>query len=268
MHDEVTRKVRGLVLAMNAFAATMLVLIPAWNASVLAWSGVYSQVLSSPAPSVFLTVLFLIIGFYLSIAATFTRAAQSHLRTTQTLVMLVGAILTTLGVAFMLFGHEILRAAEVARHSLEHDCQMHPAFRPLFLEASVLYDLRFRPECAFKLSVEHCDSFQDSSNAQLLKRMEEMFRCSTFCTKMDPPYANYPRSLFSQASYDQSCQMALVRNLEYYVADVGTQAYYQGCLLVISSMAVAFLSLFGLCGAERSAAKPMPATPRQQLRGL
>jgi len=258
VQQEVQRKLQGFFMIVSLYAMLMLVMIPCWNCLTLLHSWTYTQLLGTKVPLTFLLVLLGLVGFHFIILLLFFRTARPEVQTFQTIVMIGSAVLTLLGVTFMLFGHEVAELSRRAQKDVEHDCPFARTTQPLYVEAKVLYALRFQPDCAGRTSVEECRGFTSTYSAQVLRSMELDFKCSTFCVDAEPPNTQYPRTLFSAANYQPSCQMMLVRNLRYSVEDMGLQAYFQGCMLVLTSAAIGLLKLLGACVPQRRFHKASP----------
>jgi len=244
-------KVRFFFLMVSIYGMLMLVMIPCWNCLVLLQSWVFAQLIGAQAPLTFLLLLLGLVCLFIGMLMFFFHSTKVEAQTFQTIVMMGSAILTLLGVVFMLFGHEVAELARSAQKDVEHNCPFAKATQPLYVESKMLYALRFQEECASMTSVEQCQGYRPSAPAQVLKNLEINFKCSTFCTEVEPPDEDFPVTLFSRANYRPSCQMVLVRNLRYYVEDMGMQAYFQGCMLVLTSAAIGFLKLLGFCAPQR-----------------
>jgi len=256
IQSDFAKKFRFFLMIVSLYGMSMLVMIPCWNCLVLLKSWTYTQLLGTKAPLTFLLLLVALVCLLFATLTMFFRSTKSEVQTFQTIVMMGSAILTLLGVIFMLFGHEIAELARAAQKDVEHNCRFAQTTEPLFVESRVLYALRFHKECAIEPSVERCPGFVPSHAAQVLKSLEAQFKCSTFCQEVESPDEDFPRTLFSQANFRPACQTMLLRNLKYYVEDLGVQAYFQGCMLVLTAATIGLLKLVGFCLPQRRPVVP------------
>jgi len=234
-------QVKEFFVLLFLFSVLMLVMIPIWNSVVLLKSLAYTQVLGAAIHVQFIVWTGIeVAGFLVVILAIFSWV-RPEARTGQTFLMTGFVLLTLLGITFMLYGNNLWIRAESTMSEVMHNCHFGSHTKPMYEEAQQLMGIRMQPQCASLESVEQCPGFVETQESNALKALEYEFHCSRFCSTGEHV------TLFSQANYASSCQMVFARHLRTFVADLGSQMYYEGIMLVLVCVAMFLLKLLGFC---------------------
>lgn len=239
------------------FSACILFLffaLPLWNSALLLSSVLYTHFLGS-GPMIALIASCCSVFFgYVILLKGFFQSLPYKARSAQTVAMLAGAVLTALGLSFMLCGHSLSDRALLSAHQVLADCAFAEPSAELARTSALLYVLRSSPLCAARSSVELCTGYVATPESAVLKVMESDLHCSTFCHKPQVTGAA-ASALFSPVHLGAPCQAAVARVLEHFVADLGAQTYYQGCMLVLIAVVMSLTKIMGSCS-------PMPSRPK------
>lgn len=176
-------------------------------------------------------------------------------RTPQTMFMMGGVFLSSLGILLVLFGNPIATEAMNASDELIQSCGTGPKSGVIFATFQDLKTIRAQPTCKNEESIEDCAAYTQyvtspigQSSAWIAKGIETGYRCSGFCagTATDGTRI-YPPTLFSQSNYKMSCDGAVMRHMRTTVRDLAGTMVVEGAVLVGAAILVSFIMLVGFC---------------------
>lgn len=243
---------RDIMRHLAALVMMLLLVIPVWNSFGLINDEVFTYI-NGTASTVSLLIscitLFCLSYFTLGL---FLERIRPDLRTEQTLLMVSGIFLSSLGILLILCGGPIARSAMQASREFMYDCRFGPDTKPLFVAYEELKALRLSKECVHKDSVEICegyDVFPKKREAKVLKAMENKFLCTGLCQGVDPKTGAqiYPPSLFGLAPHQLTCEGMASRRMVNFNAEIASQMVAEGCMLVGAAIFISFGQLMQFC---------------------
>merc|ERR1719155_351346 len=129
----------------------------------------------------------MIILLYIVTIFAFFSYSRLTVRTEQTFMMIANIFITLLGLVLMLVSLPLSRQSIETYNNLMHRCDYSEQTHRMYEYSQVLHNIRARPDCAKKFSVEECDGYESAPPyTSFLKAMESDFRCSGFCFKANP----------------------------------------------------------------------------------
>jgi hypothetical protein len=176
-------------------------------------------------------------------------------RTPQTMFMMGGIFLSSLGILLVLFGNPISSEALAASDELIMNCGTGPKSGVIYAIFNDLGTIRAQSTCKNEESVEDCTDYMSytaspigQSSAMIAKGIETAYKCSGFCAGNAADGTRlYPPTLFSQSNYQMSCDGAVMRHLRSTVRDLAASMVYEGAVLVGAAILVSFVMLVGFC---------------------
>merc|ERR1719236_381255 len=165
----------------------MLCVIPIWNAASLLNDENYVFWVGSAVPGWLITLCVLVIVLYAVTIFAFFKYSRPSVRTEQTIMMIANIFITLLGLSLMLLSLPLSRQSIETYNNLMHRCDYSEQTHRMYEYSQVLHNIRSRPDCAKKFSVEECAGYEPAPPyTSFLKAMESDFRCSGFCYKANP----------------------------------------------------------------------------------
>lgn len=242
---------REMLLNLATLVMFLLLVIPSWNAVGLWQDGVFTYV-AGRHTIMWLMIccvsLFAISWFTLRI---FLQRLRPELRTEQTMLMVSGIFLSTLGIMLILFGGPIARQAMQAHRLFMDDCRFGAGTAQLYVAFEELKSLRATPDCMALDSIEECAGFHSypkQDEAEVLKEMESSYSCSGLCQGINAQGDHiYPPTLFSKANNKLSCDGMAARRMMNFAAEVSSQMVAEGCMLVATAICISFGQLIAFC---------------------
>lgn len=272
---------RGVFMYGGGFVVACLVAIPIWNCIALLRDKTCMYFIGAAYPVMIIVVSVGIFLLYTTTISIFFRVARPEAQTDQTIVMLLSVFATAIGVSFMLIGTPLYSKSHHSYDVLFTNCQFGSKTGDLYQEYMVLHNLRSAEQCKNLASVEECMGYTSNRQSEILKAMEDDFKCSGYCYKGPAPslaknatgtnttgtslleigqadmlmtgssrldvLVPYPPTLFSKANYQASCEGMAARDMRNFVGAIATQVFYEGLALICASIVVGFMKLFGLC---------------------
>jgi len=242
------------IQVLGAFLALMILAFPFWDTYLMLYDPVLSIfVPKGLAQAILMGCLFLLIVYIVTTQLFRSLAHQSAHGQTAFITMLwvflslYGAFLCLASFPLASLAHEVQTEAVMA-------CGEGPHTRKLAVSYSQLVAWREDPTCSGMESVEQCRNLTDGNLTaglrwESLKAIENNLRCSGFCIS-NPANASsteqisYPRPLFSNNSFQGSCNGAAGRQIKFMVGDFSRQMFWQGAAMVAGCLMVGFLTLF------------------------
>eukprot|EP00747_Dinoflagellata_sp_TGD_P161768 gnl/TRDRNA2_/TRDRNA2_178648_c0_seq1.p1 gnl/TRDRNA2_/TRDRNA2_178648_c0~~gnl/TRDRNA2_/TRDRNA2_178648_c0_seq1.p1 ORF type:complete len:354 (-),score=64.66 gnl/TRDRNA2_/TRDRNA2_178648_c0_seq1:55-1116(-) len=267
---------RGVFMYGGGFVVACLVVIPIWNCVALLRDKTFMYFIGPAYPVMIIIVSVGLFLIYTTTISIFFRVARPEAQTDQTIVMLLSVFATAIGVSFMLIGTPLYSKSHHSYDVLFTNCQFGAKTGDLYQEYMVLHNLRSAETCKDRASIEECPEYQSTRQSEILKAMEDDFKCSGYCYKgpinATKPKATgtslleigqadalstsssrldvlvpYPPTLFSKANFQASCEGMAARDMRNFVGAIATQVFYEGLALICASIVVGFMKLFGLC---------------------
>merc|ERR1719387_2970734 len=165
----------------------MLCVVPIWNAASLLHDDNYVFWSGRAVPIWLITLCVVIIVLYVITILAFFTYSRPSVRTEQTIMMIANIFITLLGLILMLISLPLSRQSIETYNNLMHRCDYSEQTHRMYEYSQVLHNIRRRPDCASKFSVEECDGYEPAPPyTTFLKAMESDFRCSGFCFKANP----------------------------------------------------------------------------------
>lgn len=242
---------KTIFLGLATLITFLLLAIPTWNAFALLDDTLYSfMVHSSIVPWMCACCILLFIISYFTVMI-FLNRSKPQARTEQSLLMIAGIFLASLGIMLLLFGGPLGREATFASDEFFKDCRYGDRTSKLFLASDELRMLRMMPHCITQDSVEDCagfGSYPDGKEVKVLKFMESHFMCSGLCQGVDTKGQRIsPPTLFNRANYTLSCDGMAARHLKNYAHGIAQQTKTQGVMFVVTAIVINFGQLFNAC---------------------
>lgn len=280
--DHHKKKVKGKSFfgLLGSSVIAMLCVVPIWNAIALLadrnfvfWEG-YTE------PLAIIGTCVGVIVFYTILTLSFTKVVDPTVQAEGTILTIANIFITVMGLALILCSMRLSSTSVNLYDSLMHECETDPRTHRLYEYSQVLHNIRRMPGCLGQYSVEDCVGYENAKPyTEILKNMENEYRCSGFCYKPPPGLAvvetsehvshagkhyksqsllatdsdaqsqayNFPPTLFSDANYKTSCEGMVARDFKNFVGDVGFQLFWQGAYLTIIAVVSGFMRLIGLC---------------------
>lgn len=244
-------KPKSLFAGLAVLVMFLLLLIPSWNAVGLLQDPVFMYMAGSELSGWLLVCcIFLFVISYITIQIFIDRIRPEQ-QTEQTMLMVSGIFLSTLGVMLILFGGPLMRQATMASSEFMVNCRSGKMTQSLYIAQKELSSLRAMPSCTKLASVEDCIAFQafpKMKEAMVLKAMENQYQCSGICQGRNQAGEQiYPPTLFSKANYHVSCDGMASRRMLDFNAGVSSQMVAEGCMLVGTAIVISFCQLFVFC---------------------
>jgi len=190
---------KNIFLYVGTFTLAMIVAIPCWSACLLVQDVPYNyfasalgalegQWFSFTLPWLILFVCGAVLVAYILLAGSLFAFAQPEKITNQALFLIWIVVLTLLGVAFLTISTELVDNAQRIQREILTECTQSPLVRHLHEHSQSLQALRAQAACSKLLSVEKCGGFTGTVESEVLKVMEDTYKCSGFC--YEPPTAS------------------------------------------------------------------------------
>jgi len=189
--DVLRQHVKSVVLTpaltfmlVGTLLLSMLSLVPIWNALCLLWDPNYIFWAGSKIPECMIVFCIIIVLLYpITVFGVFSRAG-ALVRTEQTIMMIASVFITLFGLFLMMVSLPLTQSAQQTYTNLLYRCDFAEETHRLYEYSHVLQNVRAQPECATKFSVVDCIGYQDAPPyTNMLKSMENHFRCAGFCYK-------------------------------------------------------------------------------------
>eukprot|EP00931_Biecheleriopsis_adriatica_P116777 TRINITY_DN92372_c0_g1_i1.p1 TRINITY_DN92372_c0_g1~~TRINITY_DN92372_c0_g1_i1.p1 ORF type:complete len:281 (-),score=54.18 TRINITY_DN92372_c0_g1_i1:108-950(-) len=232
-----------ILTGVGVILLASLCVMPLWNAVHL----------MQDANFVFFNGLFvpsLMLGLYISTLTSYTVVILNTFRRSSAGELIRPAksvshfFLCLLGLVLVLTSCPLSIQASNAAAELRDHCSTWEKSYRLYEYSQVLHNIRLRPDCAAKRTVEHCYGYAEAPPyTDFLKAIEKDFACSGFCHHAMSEVSGSSRSLerltpptlFSRADFEASCEGVLARDMKNLAGDISAQVFYQGvCLLVVA----------------------------------
>jgi len=177
----------NIFIGTGILLLTMLCVVPIWNAAALLHDDNYVFWSGRAVPIWLITLCVVIIVLYVITILAFFNYSRQSVRTEQTIMMIANIFITLLGLILMLISLPLSRQSIETYNNLMHRCDYSEQTHRMYEYSQVLHNIRSRPDCAKKFSVEECSGYEPAPPyTSFLKAMETDFRCSGFCYKPNP----------------------------------------------------------------------------------
>lgn len=179
-----SRKLEAPNLTLTWFGAgvlSLLCFIPVWNALRMLSDPIFMYFLGSDIPSMILIVCTSVIAFYVLLLALFFRFAKPEARTEQTMLLIANSFVTLLGVSVLLLAFPLTQAAVSFSTDVMQHCEFGAGLRELHNTSMEMDKLRRDPACAIRISIENCSGYVATEHSEILRAMEDRYRCSGWC---------------------------------------------------------------------------------------
>lgn len=253
---------RAMLHNLATLVMFLLLVIPTWNAVGLMRDHVFIYMAGYYTVGWLLICcvgLFLLSWFTLRV---FLQRLRPELRTEQTMLMVSGIFLSTLGIMLILFGGPTAREAMQAHRLFMEDCKFGPGTAKLYTAYEELKSLRAQPHCINKDSIDECNGFEmypQQEEAKVLRDMESDYSCSGLCQGVDAMGDHiYPPTLFSKANNKLTCDGMAARRMMNFAAEISSQMVAEGCMLVATAICISFGQLLAFCS------RPKPGDARDR----
>lgn len=247
----------SIILGLAALVMFLLLMIPSWNTVALLRDPVFMYLAGSQTLTEWLLVccILLFLISYVTLYILFERLRADQ-KTEQTMLMISGIFLSTLGITLILFGGPLKRNSIAASTQIFDNCQSGKMTEPLYIAYEELESLRATPSCARLASIEDCIAFPHypkMEEAMVLKAMETEYQCSGICQGTNSEGNQiYPPTLFSKADYHVSCDGMAARHLLNFNAAIAAQTVSEGCMLIATAIVISIGQLVAFCAGHRS----------------
>jgi len=247
-------KPKAIFIGLATLVLLLLLVVPCWNCIGLLQDPTFTYMAGSQVTGWLLAccAIFIVVC-YISLLVFFNRSLPSN-RNENTMLMIAGIFLSTLGILLVLFGGPIKNSAEIAiREFASTDtCRTGAHSKELWTAQEELQSLRAMPNCKNKVSIEDClgySQYPKIKEATVLQYMESHLMCSGFCEGEDAKgNLIYPPTLFSQANYKVSCNGMASRRMKLFALGIGEQLLGQGCVLLGTAILISLGQLLHFCG--------------------
>lgn len=212
-------KTKTLFVGLSTLCMFLLLIIPIWNCLGLLEDPLYSYMASSTLPTWLLACCILLFLISYLTLKLFLSHSRPEMRNEQSMLMIAGIFLSTLGIVLILFGGPLGKQAMTASDEFFSNCRDGQRTGSLYVASEELESLRKMPHCITQQSIEDCNGYQAYPNtraANVLKEMETRFLCSGLCqgkNKTDGKQI-YPPTLFNRANYTLSCDGMAGRHMK------------------------------------------------------
>jgi len=244
-------KPQGIFLGLSVLVMFLLVLIPCWNCVGLLWDPVFMYMAGSQTVGWLLACCVVLVFLCYFTLVLFLNRSRPDMRTEQTMLMIAGIFLSTLGIMLILFGRPIQQQAQLASSEFVSGCKMGARTSQLYIAQEELESLRAMPTCATHASIQDCNGFSEypkMKEAMVLKTMESDYMCSGICQGTNAKGEQvYPPTLFSQANFKVTCDGMAARRIRNFALEIGNQLMAEGCMLVGTAIVVSFGQLLTFC---------------------
>jgi hypothetical protein len=177
----------NIFIGTGILLLTMLCVVPIWNAASLLHDDNYVFWSGRAVPLWLITLCIVIIVLYVITILSFFNYSRPSVRTEQTIMMIANIFITLLGLVLMLISLPLSRQSIETYNNLMHRCDYSEQTHRMYEYSQVLHNIRARPDCKGKFSVEECQGYESAPPyTSFLKAMESDFRCSGFCYKTNP----------------------------------------------------------------------------------
>eukprot|EP00747_Dinoflagellata_sp_TGD_P162110 gnl/TRDRNA2_/TRDRNA2_179338_c0_seq1.p1 gnl/TRDRNA2_/TRDRNA2_179338_c0~~gnl/TRDRNA2_/TRDRNA2_179338_c0_seq1.p1 ORF type:complete len:551 (+),score=57.66 gnl/TRDRNA2_/TRDRNA2_179338_c0_seq1:81-1655(+) len=167
---------------IGMFVLLMLILNPVWNALALLQDEMYVYVQGKTTPFLMIGSCAFVYVAYALILIFFFRYGRRETQTEKTLLIICNLLITLLGVVLLVLSVPPRMDAGEARRDILKHCASSDATRDLYTKYVELASLRGDDKCIHRSSVEDCDGFNSTREADVLKYMEMNLHCSGFCS--------------------------------------------------------------------------------------
>merc|ERR1719364_248336 len=177
----------NIFIGTGILLLTMLCVVPIWNAASLLHDDNYVFWSGRAVPLWLISLCVVIIVLYVITILSFFTYSRPSVRTEQTIMMIANIFITLLGLVLMLISLPLSRQSIETYNNLMHRCDYSEQTHRMYEYSQVLHNIRARPDCVKKFSVEECNGYEPAAPyTSFLKAMETDFRCSGFCYKPNP----------------------------------------------------------------------------------
>jgi len=177
----------NIFIGTGILLLTMLCVVPIWNAASLLHDDNYVFWSGRAVPLWLISLCVVILVLYVITILSFFNYSRPSVRTEQTIMMIANIFITLLGLVLMLISLPLSRQSIETYNNLMHRCDYSEQTHRMYEYSQVLHNIRSRPDCAKKFTVEECDGYESAPPyTSFLKAMESDFRCSGFCFKPNP----------------------------------------------------------------------------------
>lgn len=181
-NDTSIASARNAFIVVGVVALLLLFAVPTWNslrmlnnASCLFWLG-HGWPFS---------VLFFCAGLikaYVTIVFFLFRYASVEVQSAKAIVITAGMFMTIAGLFFISSSVVLSSQVETTRSNILTHCTYSEQTHELYRYARTMENIRKRPSCAFKHSVEACAGYEDRAEyTAFLKQMEIDWSCAGVC---------------------------------------------------------------------------------------
>jgi hypothetical protein len=270
---------RSLFLILGTFLFAFVSLVPIWNALSLLSDNNYIFWAGRETPQWMIIMCVSVVLLYpLTMALFFRRLDTAN---EQTIMMMATIFIALFGLFMVFVSSSLAGQSERTYINILYNCEYAVETHRLREYSMVLQNIRSQPDCAKKVSVEDCAGFEIAPPyTNFLKDMEKTFHCAGFCQKSNvqansskpaliaisqqsknfddtasiqgamlhlQSAKSYPPTLFSDAGYQASCEGMAARSMKNFAGDIADQTFRLGLYLMLVSIVVGFLRIFGLC---------------------
>lgn len=230
----------------------LLSFIPYWNALIMIRDPVFTYMFGYLMPIMIFAVFGgVIAAWVLGWGLLAVCSPKSYLQNELNLMMIAAVFISALGIGCMIISFPCLDTSTSLLDSVySQECPFNPKTKELYQAYRELHTLRSESWCLEQDSVETCLGYKESKPADVLRTMEDVYKCSGWCsasTGLTLSMDKYPPTLFSKSNSQVSCDGMSARHWENFLGDVSSELYWEGVYLLFVSMGVGFFQLFGLC---------------------
>mmetsp|Transcript_136008 Transcript_136008/g.290753 ORF Transcript_136008/g.290753 Transcript_136008/m.290753 type:complete len:334 (-) Transcript_136008:71-1072(-) len=240
---------RCALLGMNVLI--LLCFIPVWNALVMIRDPVFNYLFGLAIPIMIIAVCGSVIAAWILGWVLFAACSVKHLQNELNFMMIATVFVSALGLGCVIMSFPCSAASvSLVDAVYGQECHFNPKTSDLYEASQELRTLRSEAWCLEQNSVETCVGYKPSKQADVLRSMEDVYKCSGWCSASSgttQTVERYPPTLFSKSNYQVSCDGMSARHWQGFLSDVSSELHYEGVYLLFVSIGVGFFQLMGLC---------------------
>lgn len=186
VHDEHPKphsmKPRSVLTLLGSTILLFVLLIPMLDANRLIENPTFVFFVGRGLPQRLMWICLLTIVLYIFLIFLFFAFSREEAKTDQSLFLVFGVVITTLGLSLLMISIPLKRESMSAYQEIFTNCQFGPRTQRLYEYSTVLQGIRATPACSLKGSVTMCDGYQESMPyTGFLSSMEHQYKCAGFC---------------------------------------------------------------------------------------
>lgn len=174
-------------MCLGATILCLLLLMPIWNSSLMLRNPVFLHFIGTSIPAAIITVCVCLVVLYLIVISLFFRYSKKEAQSEQNMLMIGNVVITLLGASALIISMPMRSTGNAFQVQILEKCEHGPKTQELHQTYLDLSALRSTPSCVRMTSVESCPGFQRTKYTELLKAMEQNYRCSGWCSPPQPP---------------------------------------------------------------------------------